>query len=430
MENMQSLVSQLGLSPDVMRGKVAVVTGAGQGIGRAAAMAMASIGASVVIAELSASGAKTAETISAGGAKAAYVRTDVSSQESVRALFDQTETIYGPVDILVNNAILCPATPFLEMDEDLWDRVVAVNLKGAFLTCRAFLPGMVSRGSGTVINMVSLDAMPGLSAYISTKQALVGLSQTLAVELGKTGVRIVAFAPGMVDTPGLRGAARGLAPLLGMTEAEFGRISLHPAYEGLMPVEHAGVATAYLAARLTADYNGEVVDGYTVLEKAGLISRTEIPDVAAEAPSPHAAEQINGEWRRRLMEKAESVDQLISAIGAEFEKLPFFARPMARKGFKDKSGATLPEWGRTCEDLKERLRLINAGDSAAPGRLQEELPRLRALLKGLSKYCAGVPAETARFTRDTAFLSEVAKTAAERVQMVNSLIEAMDRLVQ
>ncbi len=120
--------------------------------------------------------------------------------------------------------------------------------------------------------MVSAEAMPGLSAYIASKQGIVGFSQSLDLEVEASNIQVIAFAPGMVDTPGIRASAPALAPLLGMTEEQFLTTPLHAAYDGLMPPEHAGVATVYLVARLAKEAHGQVINGYEVLEKAGVLN--------------------------------------------------------------------------------------------------------------------------------------------------------------
>jgi len=262
-----------------------VVTGGGQGIGREICLALAGLGAAVVIAELSAEDGLATETLVARtGGRALFIQTDMSSEESVTVLGAKAREAFGAPDILVNNAILCPVKPVTEMETELWDRVLAVNLRGAFLTVKAFLPDMLAAGRGIIVNLVSTDAMPGLSAYIASKEGLVGFTRSLALEVGDRGVRVVALGPGMVDTPGLRRAGVVLAPVLGLTAEEFFKVSIHPAYEGLMPAADAGLATAYLVAELADEYHGEVVDGYTVLERAGYLKPP--VEVLAEAVNP------------------------------------------------------------------------------------------------------------------------------------------------
>jgi len=438
-----SIIEQTGLPPEALAGRTVVVTGSGRGIGREAARAFAGLGAAVVVAELSDEGMKTETEIRQAGGQAAFIRTDVSDEASVAALAKQTHTLFGPIDVLVNNAILCPVAGVLDMPPSLWDRVIGVNLRGTYLTCRAFLPDLLAR-KGVIINMVSTDAMPGLSAYIASKQGITGFSQSLAAEVGSLGVRVVAFAPGMVDTPGLRGAAESLAPRLGFTQEQFLSMPLHPAYEGLMPPDHAGAATAYLAAVLADEYHGEVVNGYSVLERAGVIPTVTAyaPDAAPEdgKAGPGAAsdavrpEDGVGSGARQALELVKQLGEVIAATQAEFNHLPVFVRPMARSGFKSKAGQSLQDWTRTLENLAAAASLtleqVQGSGSSGLDSLRRGIERLPDDLARLKSYYLGVPAETARFTRDTELLKEVARLTAERVALIDSLGEALEGLVR
>jgi len=414
-----------GLSPTEFSGQVALVTGSGRGIGRQSALAFARLGARVVVAELSDEGETAAREIQQAGGQALFVRTDVSDPASVARLVEETHRVFGPLDILINNAILCPVAPVVDMDPALFDRVIGVNLRGAFLTCRAFLPDMLARGSGTIINMISTDAMPGLSAYIASKQGISGFSQSLASEVGQQGVRVVAFGPGMVDTPAIRAAAHDLAPLLGFSEEQFLNMPLHPAYPGLMPPEHAGVATAYLAARLAGEYHGEAVNGYTILERAGVISAAPAADFSTEPALPAENPATDADQALAL---AQRLRQMIADTEAEFNRLPVFIRPMARGGFKGKAGQSLQDWARTADRLVGLLGDAQSGNPSAQSALRGERSRLVAQLDQLITYHEGVPAETARFTKDAEMLNQVARLTRERVADLRALQAALGKM--
>lgn len=429
----------LGLSVDNFQGQVAVVTGAGRGIGRETARAFARLGARVVIAELSEEGEETRRLIAADGGEALFVRTDVSNPAQVDELAQRTRAAFGPADILVNNAILCPASPVVDMEVDLWDRVMAVNLRGTFLTCKAFLPDMLDCRQGVIINMISTEAMPLLSAYMASKQGIAAFSQSLAAEIGECGVRVIAFAPGFVDTPGLRAVAEKLAPHMGLSSEQFLKLPLHPAYsEQAMPPEHAGAAAAYLAAALADVYHGEQVTAYTVLERAGFITAAQ-PAVAAQPADAAQPEDLAGGQvvspagemggdreaaRQEALNRVERLREVIGETEAEFGKLPVFVRPMARAGFKKKSGMSLQDWSQALSRLGAQLQ-PGRGATAGPGF---EYPQWRQSLEKLGVYYAETPAETARFTKDEQVLGEVRRVAAERLALIRALIEALGAL--
>jgi len=423
MENLA--VEQIGLPRTALEGQVAVVTGAGRGIGREIARAFAWLGAKVVIAEVSTDGLETEKLIRQSGGQALYVQTDVSSLEDVRRLAHNTKEQFGPADILINNAILCPVASVLDMDVSLWDRVMAVNLRGTFLNSKAFLPEMLGRGRGVIVNMISTDAMANLSAYIASKQGILAFSQSLAAEVGQGGVRVIAFAPGFVDTPGLRGAAHGLAAQFGISEEQFMKMPIHPAYsDAAMPAEHAAAATAYLVAVLADEYQGEQITGYTVLERAGFI-----PPASQASPMLFGSFEAGSLPSAGGMETAqqgsllvEQLQKVLEETGEEFNKLPIFVRPMARAGFKSKSGQSLQDWVQTARTLADLFKQVGSGGPNAEERLSAQVPHLKSLFEKLALYYREAPAELARFTKDADLIAEANRTSSESVAMIRSLM--------
>lgn len=190
-----------------LHGKVAIVTGAGgrgNSIGRAYAMALANAGASVIVADLNGEGAEAvAAEIQATGAKAAAVQVDITDSASVAAMAATAKQAYDGVDILVNNAALMVEIvdkPTIQTDRARFDKGIAVNLWGALNCAQAVAPLMAERGGGSIINQVSAGAFPAQSFYGVTKIALVGLTTTLATELGGQSIRVNAIAPGMTKS--------------------------------------------------------------------------------------------------------------------------------------------------------------------------------------------------------------------------------------
>ncbi len=423
MDQRMLAAATLDLAPGCLDGQVVVITGAGRGIGREMARAFAHWGAGVVIAELSDQGVEVEQIIRSEGRQALFVRTDVSDVESVAALAQATHAAFGSVDVLINNAILSPVASVLEMDVTLWDQVMAVNLRGAFLTCKTFLPDMLERGQGTILNLISTDAMPAISAYITSKQGLVGFSGSLAAEVGQQGVRVIAFGPGMVDTPGIRGVAEsGLPEKLGFSREQFLSMSLHPAFAGLMPADYAAAAAVYLTACAAGDYHGETVDGYTLLERAGLIQATSLPEMPA---APTAGTEPGAASLKEIQALCRELEAVLKTTEQEFNQFPLFARPMARSGFKRKAGQSVQDWQHSLERFSKLMERVIAGDTAAQAQLQAERTTLAGRLEQLASYFDAVPTETARFTRDQELLRNVSRIMAERVALVRKLRTAL-----
>lgn len=188
--------------------KVAVVTGAGQGIGEAYAKALAKEGARVVIAEIDGEkGERVAKEISAAGGEGLFVRTDVSSEESTRAMARTVKEAFGGVDYLINNAAIygnMEMHSLLTVSLDYYNRFMSVNMNGCLLVTRAVYESMVERGGGAIVNQSSAAAWMGAGYYGIAKLAMHGITQSLARELGPRNIRVNAIAPGPTDTEATR----------------------------------------------------------------------------------------------------------------------------------------------------------------------------------------------------------------------------------
>ena len=185
-----------------LKGKVAIVTGAGSGIGKVLARRLAADGASVVIADIRSFDTAAAEIAKATGAKTLGIEVDVSSEEQVAAMAAQTMKAFGRIDILVNNAAVFSTLklkPFEEIPAAEWRKVMDVNTLGVFLCCRACAPHMRSGGYGRIINLASgapLKGVPLFLHYIASKGAVIAMTRGLARELGKDGITVNSLAPG------------------------------------------------------------------------------------------------------------------------------------------------------------------------------------------------------------------------------------------
>jgi NAD(P)-dependent dehydrogenase (short-subunit alcohol dehydrogenase family) len=200
-------------------GKVALITGAGSGIGRAAALRFAAEGARVVVAEIAAEpGAATADAITAAGGEALFVATDVSQPDSDAAAVEATLQRFGGLQVLYNNA--GGATPkdgkVTEIALDEFWRTIAVDLFGTFLGCRFAIPAMVAGGGGSIINTTSIRALigtAGADAYSSAKGGVRALTQALALQWAAHGIRVNAIAPGVILTERVKGLLREDDPI-------------------------------------------------------------------------------------------------------------------------------------------------------------------------------------------------------------------------
>lgn len=190
---------------NTLNGHVAVVTGGAMGIGAEIAAELARQGAKVAITDISPDKAQDIiSSIQKNGGNATAFLHDVTDPESSIAMAGAVEASLGPISILVNNAGVSKRVPVLDMDEHEWDRVMDINLKGTFFTIKAVLPFMLERSYGRIINMSSVvgkKGYPEFSHYCASKFAVLGLSQSLASELAKTGVTVNSVCPGIVMTP-------------------------------------------------------------------------------------------------------------------------------------------------------------------------------------------------------------------------------------
>jgi len=192
-----------------LKGKVAVVTGAAQGIGAAYAEGLAAEGAQVVVADVADTSA-VVDRIKEAGGSAVGCHTDVTDNQSLAAMVEVAESTFGPIEILINNAAIFASLtlkPFTEIDEDEWDAVMRVNVRGPFQCAKAVLPSMRKNGRGKIINIASgtfLRGAPMFCHYVSSKGAVVGQTRALATELGSDNVYVNCILVGLTESEGVK----------------------------------------------------------------------------------------------------------------------------------------------------------------------------------------------------------------------------------
>ncbi len=188
-----------------LENKVAIITGAGSGIGRETALLFAEEGARVVVADINEKGGmEVVEKIEKNGGEGFFFRLDTTSSEQSKQIVSETLDRYGKIDVLINNAGIVQDALLSKMTEEQWDRVINVNLKGVFNCTRAVVDVMVNQGNGVIINassIVGIYGNVGQTNYSASKAGLIGMTKTLAKELGKKGIRVNAVAPGFITTP-------------------------------------------------------------------------------------------------------------------------------------------------------------------------------------------------------------------------------------
>jgi len=246
-----------------LRNKVALITGGASGIGRATALLFAHEGAAVAIADLNEKGgnAAVAEIVASGG-KAIFVRADVTRAADCRSAVECTIRELGTINILFNNAGIIRRASVVELIEEDWDRVLAVNVKAMFLMSREVIPGMIKAGGGSIINMASgwgLAGGPKAAAYCASKGAVVLMTKAMAVDHGRQNIRVNCLCPGDTNTNMLRAEAQQL----GEREAQFLAESARRPLGRVGRPEEIAKAALYLASDAASFVTGTalVVDG-------------------------------------------------------------------------------------------------------------------------------------------------------------------------
>ena len=247
----------------MLKDKIVVVTGGGRGLGRVIALACAREGADLVLASRSVEALQeTRAEVESFGRQALVVPTDIRHEDSVRNLAEQALTRFGHIDILVNNTgITGPTAPLWEITPAEWEETFAVNVTGAYLCCRAFLPSMIEQRSGSILFISSMTGkrpLFGRTPYAAGKLALVGLARTLAWETGPYGIRVNVVSPGPIEGERVERVIRNQAQAEGISEDEARRRFTSSSPLGrLVPPGDIADAVVFLASDKAASITGE-----------------------------------------------------------------------------------------------------------------------------------------------------------------------------
>ena len=210
-----------------LQGQIAIVTGAGRGIGRATALELARMGADIVVAELEQANAeRTASEVRGLGRRALAVPTDVTSRKDLAAMAERTRAELGRIDILVNNAGIYRAAATLEVTEDHWDAIMNINAKAVFFASQAVLPTMIAQKRGAIVSLASMAGKIGSRAnlpYNASKAAVISMTKSLALAHAADGIRVNCVCPGFVETDMWAAVAREQSALLNQSPEEFTR---------------------------------------------------------------------------------------------------------------------------------------------------------------------------------------------------------------
>jgi NAD(P)-dependent dehydrogenase (short-subunit alcohol dehydrogenase family) len=245
-----------------LEGKIALITGAASGIGRAAALLFAREGATVAVVDQNQAGESVAREIEVSGARAIFEKADVTSAADCRRVVERVAGEFGTIPILFNNAGIIRRASVLELSEEDWDRVMAVNVKSIYLMSREVIPLMAKSGGGSIINTASgwgLAGGPQAAAYCASKGAVVLLTKAMAIDHGAQKIRVNCICPGDTDTAMLRSEARQL----GENEERFLAGSAHRPLGRVGKPEEIAQAALYLASDASSFVTGTalVVDG-------------------------------------------------------------------------------------------------------------------------------------------------------------------------
>src|SRR4026207_1074820 len=339
------LISQLGPTPEILRGETVIVTGAGGGIGYEAARALLWLGANVIIAEINHQNGRKAECTleeEFGKDRVLFVQTDVGDETSVQNLYHLCIMAFGKVDSVINNATIAVLGQVKDLSIEEWDRSYHVNLRGPVLMAKTFLPDMIKRNHG-VFACVSSTGTAFLGGYETFKAAQVHLANTLDAELEGTDVVAYTIGPGLVPTETASKAVAQLAPQMGMSVEQFFEMNKG----AVLSVEEAGAGFA--ASIVFAEkFRGQEISSIQALKAA------DINFGAGETENDLA--RLSSDQRKQAQDLCKAVRVTLKEQSDDWKRRSLFERQWVIRDFRKTAGMPVEEWLMTLERLQDSLR--------------------------------------------------------------------------
>lgn len=371
---MAMVISQLGLSPDALRGETVIVTGAGGGVGFEAGRSLLWLGANVVIAEINEqSGSKAAQALAAEFDQECvqFIPTDVGDETSVQNLYKECVSRFGKVDAVINNATIAVLGKVIDLPIEEWDASYRVNLRGPVLMAKIFLPDMIRRNHG-IFACVSSTGTAFLGGYETFKAAQVHLANTLDAELEGTNVIPFTIGPGLVPTETASKAIEQLAPQMGMTRDEFFAMNK----SAVLSIEEAGAGFA--ASIVFAEkFRGQEISSIQALKAADInfgAAETEDKSAVLIAKDRQQALLMSGRVRSTLKEQSDG-----------WKQRSLFERQWVIRDFKKTAGMPVEEWLEMLDQLEQDLGSDKAITCPPLEKLAGYYEHLAELAKGYEK---------------------------------------------
>ena len=396
------------MNPDSLKGEIALVTGAGRGIGYEAAKTLAWLGANVVIAEINEQNGKTAEESinkEFRAEKAFFVKTDIGNEKDLDKLAEAALKKFGKVDIVLNNATVFPIGAVKDTPIDSWDFSYRVNLRGPVLLARKFLPAMIERKHGVFVCVSSSGAAPFIGAYEVFKTAQVELSNTISAEVEGTGVYAFTIGPGISRTPGFIEGGGKVASLMGMSLDDLFEMNKN----AQISPEAAGAGFA-IAIALAKRYHGQETSSIQVLREAGI----ELTDEKQKAQEQEklVTKPIDSQ---NTIELYELVQKTYLEQSEGWKKRNLFERQWISRDFKKNTGMSIDEMQTTVKALGNSLKT-----QASTAEFVEPLNRLAAYYVHQQEQLKG-------FEKDPKKLQENLKIIDGWIRDAKGLVQALTR---